>query len=49
MPMYIDRIRINWDRVSEDSYLTSLYHTVEGPPDGVHQIGWHELVFRIDR
>ena len=22
--MYIDRIRINWDRVSEDSYVTRI-------------------------
>lgn len=22
--MYIDRIRINWDKVSEDSYLTRI-------------------------
>lgn len=34
--MYIDRIRINWDKVSEDSYLTRI------PAIGLLQ----ELVFR---
>lgn len=35
--MYIDRIRIDWDKVSEDSYLTRIPATISLPknPSGL--------------